>query len=245
MKQYEAVIVVMEENGGYATLGHLYQTVLDVPGVTWNTKTPFASIRRIVQDDRFFFKIKPGLWALKSHRDVVLQKFELDEQSSEQAKEEFDHSYYQGLLVEIGNLKGFQTFIPHQDKNKLYLSKPLGEYSSLKSFYQFTYEHVMRRAITVDVTWFNNRNFPDSFFEVEHTTDIQNSLLKFLELQDFYSRFFIVGPIQRNEEFAHKLGYVAFETIKQRVRFVDYDYVAQLHTKSFELHELQKSQNTI
>ena len=31
MKQYEAVIKVMEENGGYATLGHLYQNVLKVP----------------------------------------------------------------------------------------------------------------------------------------------------------------------------------------------------------------------
>lgn len=69
MKQHEAVIKVMEENGGFATLGLLYQEVLDVPKVKWETKTPLASIRRIVQDDRFFFKIKPGLWALKEYRD--------------------------------------------------------------------------------------------------------------------------------------------------------------------------------
>jgi hypothetical protein len=69
MKQYEAVIKVMEENGGFATLGYLYHEVLKVPGVEWKTKTPFASIRRIVQDGRFFFKIKPGLWALLSHKN--------------------------------------------------------------------------------------------------------------------------------------------------------------------------------
>jgi hypothetical protein len=68
MKQYEAVIKVMEENGGYATLGYLNQNVLKIDGCKWATKTPFASIRRIVQDNRFFFKIRPGLWALKSHR---------------------------------------------------------------------------------------------------------------------------------------------------------------------------------
>lgn len=39
MKQHEAVIQVMKENGGYATFGHLYQNVLEVPGVTWKTKT--------------------------------------------------------------------------------------------------------------------------------------------------------------------------------------------------------------
>jgi hypothetical protein len=244
MKQYEAVIKIMEENGGFATLGYLYQNVLDVPGVKWNTKTPFASIRRIVQDDRFFFKIKPGLWALKSYRDVVLENFELDERSPELKKTGFNHSYYQGLILEIGNLRGFQTFVPNQDKNKLYLSKPLSEYSSLKTFYEFTYEHVVRRAVTIDVTWFNRRNFPDSFFEVEHTTDIQNSLLKFLELQDFHSQFFVVGPMQRNKEFARKLDYVAFDAIKHRVRFVDYDYVAQVHTKSFELYKLKQSQKS-
>ncbi|MDA8325306.1 MAG: hypothetical protein M0033_03715, partial [Nitrospiraceae bacterium] len=65
MKQHEAVIKVMEDNGGYATLGLLYQGVPKIEECAWKTKTPFASIRRIVQDDRFFFKIKPGLWALK------------------------------------------------------------------------------------------------------------------------------------------------------------------------------------
>ena len=56
MMQYEAVVRVMEESGGYATLGHLYEHVLDVPGCEWKTKTPFASIRRIVQvyPDLFF-----------------------------------------------------------------------------------------------------------------------------------------------------------------------------------------------
>ncbi len=66
MKQHEAVIEIMTANGGYATLGHLYSEALKVPGVKWNTKTPFASIRRIVQDGRFFFKIRPGLAELAS-----------------------------------------------------------------------------------------------------------------------------------------------------------------------------------
>ena len=52
MKQHEAVIKVMEGRGGYATLGLLYQEALNVPGIIWKTNTPFASIRRIVQDDK-------------------------------------------------------------------------------------------------------------------------------------------------------------------------------------------------
>jgi hypothetical protein len=41
MNQREAVIEAMRDNGGYATLGELYKMALKVPGVIWETKTPF------------------------------------------------------------------------------------------------------------------------------------------------------------------------------------------------------------
>ncbi len=241
MKQYEAVIKVMEENDGYATLGYLNQHVLKVPGVTWKTKTPFASIRRIVQDDRFFFKIRPGLWALKSHRDAILKKFAIDKKSSDEKRQEFDHSYYQGLLVEVGNLEGLQTFVPYQDKNKFYLAKSLSEYTTLEHFYNFTYKHIVKRAVTIDVTWFNERNLPNSFFEVEHTTDIQNSLLKFLELQDFNAKFNIVASVNRKKEFQSKISYTAFKTIEDRVNFIDYENLSTYHSRMFALYEARKT----
>lgn len=48
MKQYEQVINIMKTNGGFATLGFLNQKT-DVSN--WESKTPYASIRRIVQDE--------------------------------------------------------------------------------------------------------------------------------------------------------------------------------------------------
>jgi len=138
MKQYEAVIRVMEANGGYATLGFLNQEVLKIKACVWNTKTPFASIRRIVQDERFFFKIRPGLWALKSYKDKLPPEI-LPVKSQPKAKEEeYSHSYYQGLLVEIGNLKKYKTFVPNQDKNKLYLGKKLSEVVTVSDIYKFS-----------------------------------------------------------------------------------------------------------
>ncbi|MCZ6776228.1 MAG: hypothetical protein O7D34_07220, partial [Ignavibacteria bacterium] len=117
MKQYEAVIGAMRLNGGFATLGWLYKEVLKIPGVEWKTKTPFASIRRIVQDRRFFFKIRPGLWALNELRDRLPR--DITEKRSPQS----DHSYYQGLLIELGNLKNFLTFAPNQDRSRMFLGK--------------------------------------------------------------------------------------------------------------------------
>ena len=80
--------------------------------------------------------------------------------------------------------------------------------------------------------------FPLCFFEVEHTTDIQNSLLKFNDLQDFYSKFYILSAIERKREFEQKIAYTSFKDIRDRVSFIDYDFIANLHTKSFELMKI-------
>jgi len=240
MKQYEAVIKVMEENGGFATLGHLYNNVLKVTGCNWKTKTPYASIRRIVQDERFFFKIKPGLWALKTHKEDVLKKFSIDDKSPIKKKEEFSHSYFQGLLVEIGNIKGFETFVPNQDKNKKFLDKSLKEVSTLDTIYPFTYPEIVKKAETVDVIWFNNRKFPTRFFEVEHTTDFYNSLLKFNELQDFLVEFYMVSSPNREKLFNNKINIEAFRTIKKRVGFLDYEKLSKYHSQCFELYKTER-----
>jgi len=55
---------------------------------------------------------------------------------------------------------------------------------------------------------------PDSFFEVEHSTDIQNSLLKFEDLIDFSARMFIVADAVRKEEYQKKMNYDAFKVLK-------------------------------
>lgn len=231
MKQHEAVIQAMKDNGGYATLGHLYRTATRIKGSEWNTKTPFASIRRIVQQNSAFFRIKPGLWALESERERVAQEFALSRSASRAKVEEFNHSYYQGLITELGNLENFETFVPHQDKNKLFLSRKLSEVASLDRFHEFTYEHLLRRGRTIDVTWFNVRKLPNSFFEVEHSTDIQNSLLKFIEFQDFKVRLFIVADISRQREYKDKLNLSAFAPIRSQVNFLDYDSLSDLHSK--------------
>ena len=237
MKQYEAVIKVMEENRGYATLGHLYEKVLKVPNVIWKTKTPFTTIRRIVQDDRFFFKIKPGLWALKTYKNKLPDEiYSLIEEGKEVKKEEkLTHSYYQGMIVEIGNIKGFKTYVPPQDHNKKFLNKTLKEIVELKNIFKFTYDDIIQRTKSIDVFWFNERRFPSCVFEVEHTTDFKNALLKFLELQDFNVNMHIISSGARKKEFIAKIDFTSFRHIKNKVKFLPYEYVSQWYAKSYEL----------
>ncbi|MPM29669.1 hypothetical protein SDC9_76209 [bioreactor metagenome] len=227
MNQKEQVIYAMRQNGGYATFGQLYGMV---DFTAWKTRTPQASVRRIVQENKEFFKVQPGLWALDDCREAVLSKFEIKD-TSERDKTEFSHSYFQGLLVEMGNLQGLDTYIPSQDKNRLFLEKPLGSMASLKQIYDFTYPSILKKAMTVDTVWFNDRKLPHSFFEVEHTTDIQNSLVKFYELQDYAAHFYIVAPQHRREQFLSVLGKSIFKPIQARVEFKSYEDIASYYDK--------------
>ena len=238
MKQHEAVIKVMKENGGYATLSYLYE---NVPVSDWKTKTPYASIRRIVQKRPEIFRIKPGLWALKEDKDQLPEEISaLIEKKETKKTAEYSHTYFQGLLAEIGILKGMESYVPNQDRNRMFLGRKLGEVSSLNRIYEFGYKHIVERAKTVDVVWFNNRKMPFGFFEVEHSTNFQNSLIKFVEFQDFCAKFYIVSDAVRKREFEKKVERVAFEPIRDRIRFIDYKKVASWHTRTYEQYLIEK-----
>lgn len=243
MKQYEAVIKVMEKNGGFATLAYLNQNVLKEPNCQWNTKTPFASIRRIVQDKRFFFKIKPGLWALKSYENKLPDYLKPTQHKSSEELDTYSHSYYQGLIIEIGNFKNKETFVANQDKNKTFLGKKLADMATIKKIYEFGYKSLIKKAQTIDVIWFNERKMPDSFFEIEHSTNFSNSLVKFSNFQDYYAKFTIVADEHRKKEFENILNFDIFSSIKERVKFLSYEDLAEYHSKASQFSYVEKKLN--
>jgi hypothetical protein len=243
MKQHEAVIIALERLGGLATLGELYRETMKVEGCAWATKTPFASIRRIVQlQVKDIYKIKPGLYGLVSMRAKNEAKGVIVETPANQESEavkKFDHSYYQGLLLSLGNLKKFATFAPSQDQQKPFLHGTLGKLRSLDRIPPFSYPNLVQRSSTIDVIWFNDRQLPNSFFEVESTTDIQNSLGKFVDLQDFNTRMLIVAHEARRKEFEDKRTRVAFADVKDRVKFLSYSSLAKQYEQAVEQDALE------
>lgn len=249
MTQYEAVVQTLERLGGVATLGQLNQEVFKIEDCVWKSKDPFASIRRIVQTDERIYKIKPGLWALKSHQKELEQRgIIVETERNKNSKEviEFNHSYYQGLLVSIGNLKKLGTFVPNQDRNKMFLNEKLGDLRTMQELPGYSYENLVARSSTIDVIWFNERNMPDSFFEVEHSTDIQNSLMKFYDLQDFYTGMFIVADEKRHEEYNKKISYASFAKLREdkRVKFLSYNDLERQYRQAVELQGVMQGIRT-
>lgn len=227
MTQTEQVIEVMRANGGYATFGKLNH-LIDFS--SWATKTPQASVRRIVQQSDAFFRIQPGLWALVEYKDEILRKFAIKD-NNEQSEELFTHGYYQGILVEIGNMRSFTTYVPAQDKKRKFLEQYLGEISKTIVIPEFTYPKLVDRARTVDVIWFNERELPNSFFKVEHSTDIQNSVAKYCDLQDFNSNFYIIAPEHRHSQFEKVMERTIFKDVRNKVKFVNYETIVSQYEK--------------
>lgn len=227
MEQKEYVIEAMEKNGGYATFQKLNSSV---DFSEWGTKTPYASIRRIVQTNKEFFRIEAGLWGLTEQKETILKKLDIKD-GDKKSMADFTHGYIQGIITEIGNKKHYSTYIPPQDKNRKFLERKLCDVATVPQIYNFTYPEILKFAKTVDVIWFNERNLPNAFYEVEHTTDIKNSLDKFYELQDYRAKFYIVAAQERKRQFESILNKSIYNGIRDFVKFVSYDTLMQQYEK--------------
>lgn len=74
MNQKDYVIEAMQQNGGYATFQQLNQRI---DFSSWGTKTPHASVRRIVQTNKEFFRIAAGLWGLSDNKEEILRRLNI------------------------------------------------------------------------------------------------------------------------------------------------------------------------
>jgi len=245
MTQAQAVIETIDMLGGIATLNQINQHIFEITDCQWRTKTPFASVRRIVQQTAGIYKIKPGLYALETHRQELEGNGILVQNEHNQDSEivrTFNHAYYQGLLLEMGKMRHLDTFVPDQDRHKQFLNQAeLGDLRTIQVMPEYSYPQLVKRSSTIDVIWFNDRHMPHSFFEVEHSTDIQNSLLKFNDLQDFAARMVIVADEKRHNEFVSKMGYAAFRQLasNKRVAFLSYESLGKQYEQEFEKQKFE------
>lgn len=229
--QREAVVEIMEANGGYITLQELYSKVIHIEGVSWEgTKDLEANIRCLLQRRKDFFKIKPGLWALQIYRNKLPSsvKILIDEGLCDKTiQRDYTHYYYQGLIVDIGNMRDYTTYVPSQDKNRPYLDKTLKDVAKTVELPHFTFDTVIGTVKSIDVIWLNERNFPTNVFEVENTTNFKNSLIKFYELKDFATEMTIVASENNRAKYEGVINLGVFREIKNRVKFIGYKKVEQ------------------
>jgi nuclear transport factor 2 (NTF2) superfamily protein len=223
----DAVEQAIIDLGYIATLKQIYNIApkfKDFIGLT-----PHKTINERVQRDERFIKLKPGLYGLKRYIDKLPDEYNPNKQRTIEEERIITHAYMQGMLIEIGNLNGFKTFSP--DKSGLFVAKKLKEIITQPEIPDFTFEYILQSVKYIDVVWFNERHFPNTVFEIEHSTNFRNSLVKFAELQDFVTKMVLIAPkkMARENKFKQEIEKSAFVNIKNRVAFYDYEYIENLY----------------
>lgn len=143
---------------------------------------------------------------------------------------QLNHSQIQTLLGAIGAAKGFQIWIPQNDRQRLdWTMVPRFELAStLPSIYQ----SVSSIAEQIDVIWLlRGSGVVQSLFEVEHSTTIYSGLLRFNDIHLVaplsQSRYNVVGEDVRRSRFVRQLSRPTFQRsgLHELCSFLEYSEV--------------------
>ncbi len=147
------------------------------------------------------------------------------------------HSIIQGRLIEIGNIRGFETYCPN--KSKTFNDKKLEDLITLETCpnLQFSEYNLLRQ---IDVLWFKSRGdnlIPESAFEVELTTGVWSGFGRLATLLDYSSvRLYIISTDMKKYNQVVR----SFAEHKERYNFVDKDDLGKLYSSEIGLRQLRE-----
>jgi hypothetical protein len=150
--------------------------------------------------------------------------------------EESLHSILQGRLIEIGNIRGYQTYCPN--KSKIFNEKKLDEITTLETCpqLQFSDYNLLRQ---IDVLWFRNRgsNFiPEYAFEVELSTGVWSGIGRMSTLMDYKNvSFYVIS----NDAKKYNQVINSFSEYKERYKFISNDLIGDLYSAELNLKEIR------
>jgi len=145
---------------------------------------------------------------------------------------EYSHALMQGMLVELGNLLGYDTY--SADQSPEYRDTTIGELATFDLLPEFTSKRILNTVRQIDVIWLEDE-FPVCCFEVEHSTDVTKGLLRMHQLAKFQTQFFIVGADTLRRKFETETSKSPFYQHRDRYFFHSYEEVEKLYqqTKRF------------
>lgn len=155
------------------------------------------------------------------------QLFHLFKSTSTNITPELSHSQVQTLLSAIGTAKGYDIWIPQNDRGKL--DQSLIGATSYRDKLPSTLDTISEVAEEIDVVWLQKgSNQVRSLFEVEHTTPIYTALLRFndvhLAAPCTSQSFQIIAQDSRRPAFVRQLNRPTFKAsgLNQICTFLEY-----------------------
>lgn len=136
------------------------------------------------------------------------------------------HESAEAILLMLGNLLGHDTYTP--DASRTYNGQKLGEIATLDDLPPFTSEKIMDSVRNIDVVWLKDE-WPEYFFEVEHTTGVTSGLLRIYQAQKLNTKFFIIGPSDVLRKYEKEVQKSPFNSIKDKYRFRSYEELCDMY----------------
>ncbi len=149
------------------------------------------------------------------------------------------HNIIQGRLIEIGNIRGYQTYSP--DKSKKFNKKQLQEITKLKACPELQWANYDSLK-NIDVIWFREVNsgyYPEYAFEVELSTGVWSGFGRLASLKEYNTRFYIVT----NEDKRFKQVASSFHEFSERYVNIVPEKVGLLYSAEKSLIRMREEFN--
>lgn len=136
------------------------------------------------------------------------------------------HIEAEGVLLEIGNLLGYDTYTA--DPAKVFEGKRLDELSTLTGIPDNL--KGTKNIGRVDVVWYNEDSPPCYLFEVEDKGNMRDALHRLYQARHLNARFFVVGPEDNRRKFEEYVLTAPYKSSRKLYNYRTFKDVARLRS---------------
>jgi hypothetical protein len=152
-----------------------------------------------------------------------------------------DHWDAIAMLAQVGKLLGYDVYVADPARESKMLGVKLGELADLQQVPRFTLDRYLETISYVDVIWFQEE-FPAYCFEVEHSTNVTQGLLRLYQIRRFTDAcFFIVAPAKVGRRFESEVRKDPFHQIKDRYTFKSYGDLSAFYQSAKDYHSKKEA----
>ena len=227
------------ELGGQAHLSEINEKVEGHPKTKTNP-TWRDTIRRVVRQYKIFEPVLPersGIYKLveEIRPEVGAQTFT--------EEPEVDHGIAQGMLVTLGKIYGYETYVPLRDQTiRKFQGKPLSSFVTVTDCTNIFRGPNLPKIREIDALWFDEDDyglFPIYAFEVEETTGVRSGLDRLLKIpKRFLVKFYIIAPSASEKALFDRLvNQTPFRSFRDRFSFRYYKELEEVYNLAVQHYD--------
>lgn len=235
MTKIDAIIKLLEDNGGVADWKTIYDNIEKYYPAAKQSREWQAGLRGVLLRElargRTFKRIGVSVYALENYREVKPD-------TRDQLRM---HSFIEGICLELGNFKEYATYTA--DPSAIFRDGiKLENLTTLKKMPAFTYPEIVTQVRNIDVVWFNvgEFKFPRRVFEVvDSAGTLIDAFNRSLQLLEFRTEYFIVAPQKHKERYDKKIRLAPYSEKQDKFKFINYEDIIRLYENTVKTEKLE------